>query len=59
MIEMVYNGKEPVEQGEVRIPKNIRQIGSNDSSKKVYIEDYVLTHLKKKKMFGMVFYLVR
>ncbi|WP_302626331.1 LysM peptidoglycan-binding domain-containing protein [uncultured Eubacterium sp.] len=48
MIEMVYNGKEPVEQGEVRIPKNIRQIGSNDSSKKVYIEDYVLTHLKKK-----------
>lgn len=48
MIEMVYNGNEPVEQGEVKIPKNIRQIGSNNSNRKVYIEDYVLTHLKKK-----------
>ena len=48
MIEMVYNGSEPAEQGEVRIPKNIRQIGSNDSGRKVYIEDYVLNHLKKK-----------
>ena len=48
MIEMVYSGKDPEEQGEVRIPKNIRQIGSNQSNKKVYIEDYVMTQLKKK-----------
>ena len=48
MIEMVYNGKEPEEQEEVRIPKNIRQIGNNQSGKKVYIEDYVMTQLKKK-----------
>lgn len=48
MIEMVYNGNEPAEQGEVKIPKNIRQIGNNNSNRKVYIEDYVLTHLKKK-----------
>ena len=48
MIEMVYNGKEPVEQGEVKLPKNIRQIGNNDSNKKIYVEDYVLTQLKKK-----------
>jgi LysM repeat protein len=48
MIEMVYNGKEPEEQGEVRVPKNIRQIGTNQSHKKVYIEDYVMTQLKKK-----------
>lgn len=48
MIEMVYSGKDPEEQGEVRIPKNIRQIGNNQSHKKVYIEDYVMTQLKKK-----------
>lgn len=48
MIEVVYSGKEENEQGEVRIPKNIRQIGNNQSNKKVYIEDYVMTQLKKK-----------
>lgn len=48
MIEVVYSGKEQEEQGEVRIPKNIRQIGNNQSNKKVYIEDYVMTQLKKK-----------
>ena len=48
MIEVVYNGKEEEEQGEVRIPKNIRQIGNNQSNKKVYIEDYVMNYLKKK-----------
>lgn len=48
MIEMVYSGKEQDEQGEVRIPKNIRQIGTSRSNKKVYIEDYVMTQLKKK-----------
>lgn len=48
MIEMVYSGKDSEEQGEVRIPKNIRQIGDNQSHKKVYIEDYVMTWLKKK-----------
>ncbi len=48
MIEMVYSGKEPEQQGEVRIPKNIRQIGNGSSGKKVYIEDYVMTQLKRK-----------
>ncbi|MFQ9516303.1 MAG: LysM peptidoglycan-binding domain-containing protein [Eubacterium sp.] len=48
MIEMVYSGKDPEEQGDVRIPKNIHQIGTNESHKKVYIEDYVMTYLKKK-----------
>ena len=31
MIEMVYNGKESKGQSEVRLPKNIRQIGDNNS----------------------------
>lgn len=48
MIEMVYSGNDPEDQGEVRIPKNIRQIGTNQSHKKVYIEDYVMNQLKKK-----------
>lgn len=48
MIEVVYSKKESEEQGNIRIPKNIRQIGNNQSNKKVYIEDYVMTHLKKK-----------
>lgn len=47
MIEMVYNGKETQGQDEVRLPKNIRQIGDNNSRKKVYVEDYVMTQLKK------------
>lgn len=48
MIEMVYSGKESDEQAEIRLPKNIRQIGANKSSKKIYVEDYVMTQLKKK-----------
>lgn len=48
MIEMVYSGKNPEGNEEVRIPKNIRQIGNNQSNKKIYIEDYVMTQLKKK-----------
>lgn len=48
MIEMVYSGKESESQDDVRIPKNIRQIGTNKSNKKVYIEDYVMTQLKSK-----------
>lgn len=48
MIEMVYSGKETDELEEVRIPKNIRQIGDNKSKRKIYVEDYVMTNLKKK-----------
>lgn len=48
MIEMVYSGKESESQDDVRIPKNIRQIGISKSNKKVYIEDYVMTQLKSK-----------
>lgn len=47
MIEMVYNGKESKGQSEVRLPKNIRQIGDNNSKKKIYVEDYVMSNLKE------------
>lgn len=48
MIEMVYSSKETEELSEVRVPKNIRQIGDNKSNRKIYIEDYVMNSLKKK-----------
>lgn len=48
MIEMVYSSKESREQDNVIIPKNIRQMGENNSNQKIYIEDTVMTQLKKK-----------
>lgn len=48
MIEMVYSSKESQEQENVIIPKNIRQMGENDSNQKIYIEDNVMTLLRKK-----------
>lgn len=30
-----------------RIPKNIKQVGESNSSKKIYIEDYVVTYIKE------------
>ena len=34
--------------GNVTIPKNIRQIGENNSNQKIYVEDNVITNLKKR-----------
>ena len=48
MIEMVESSKESEEQGNVTIPKNIRQIGENNSNQKIYVEDNVITNLKKR-----------
>lgn len=55
MIEIIYDkDKDKQEQnGEnehevsvnLRLPKNIRQIGSPDGHKRIYIEDYVVTYL--------------
>lgn len=51
MIEIVYDKKTAENQTKnlraYNIPKNIRQIGSAPSKKKIYIEDYVVTFLKK------------
>jgi len=47
MLEIVYSGKEAEDVREVRIPKNIRQVGSSNDSKKIYIEDYVMNSIKK------------
>ncbi|MBD5544824.1 MAG: LysM peptidoglycan-binding domain-containing protein [Lachnospiraceae bacterium] len=34
------------------LPKNIRQIGDNNSIEKIYIEDYVMTHMKQLAAYG-------
>lgn len=51
MIEIVYDKataeKNAKNDGRYRMPKNIRQIGNAPDKKKIYIEDYVMTFLRK------------
>lgn len=49
MIEMVYKEKEKEEKTGCRLnlPKNIRQIGEPEENRKIYIEDYVITYLRR------------
>lgn len=48
MIEVIYKGEENDKRKnpEVKVPKNVQQIGETGSSRKIYIEDYVMTYLK-------------
>ncbi len=41
---MVYRGNEP-DTGEMRLPRNIRQIGESAGDTRVYLEDYAVTYL--------------
>lgn len=58
MIEIVK--EETIEEREARrgredgraLPKNIRQIGECDSFERIYIEDYVMTHMKQLAAYG-------
>lgn len=53
MIESIYSNEKKGEKNRnitnvmFRIPKNIRQIGQPDSSRKIYIEDYVMTYVRQ------------
>lgn len=51
MIEVIYDHSEESEQtGEIqgiRLPKNIRQVGTPQGSRRVYVEDYVMTYLNQ------------
>jgi len=49
MIEIIYKDEMPETKTEntVKTPKNIRQIGNGSSNKKIYIEDYVMSYLKR------------
>lgn len=50
MIEIVYDKENKTEDNlfaGIALPKNIRQIGSPTGSRRIYIEDYVMTYLKQ------------
>ena len=49
MIEMIYKEKARDVRGDRRLdlPKNVRQIGEPEENRKIYIEDYVVTYLKR------------
>lgn len=49
MIEMIYKEKarESGLERRLDLPKNVRQIGEPEENRKIYIEDYVITYLKK------------
>lgn len=49
MIEIIYsdNKEEKTVGFPVKLPRNFRQIGSGEDCRKVYIEDYVMTYIRK------------
>lgn len=51
MIEVIYDrSEEDTPKGEIqgiRLPKNIRQVGTPQGSRKIYVEDYVITYLNQ------------
>lgn len=49
MIESVYNSKAHGNTSSVlvKIPKNVRQVGQVNDAKKIYVEDYVMSYIKK------------
>ena len=49
MIEFVYreNAKETGSERKIELPKNVRQIGDPEDRRKIYIEDYVITYLRR------------
>lgn len=50
MIEVIYDNAEENVEGEVqgiRLPKNIRQVGTPQGARRIYVEDYVMTYLRQ------------
>lgn len=51
MIEVIYdNAENDAESGEIqgiRLPKNIRQVGTPQGGRRIYVEDYVVTYLNQ------------
>lgn len=48
MIEVIYQGHDGEEtSGEIRLPKNVRQIGdATEDKRKIYVEDFVMSFVK-------------
>lgn len=51
MIEVIYdNAENEAQDGEIqgiRLPKNIRQVGTPQGGRRIYVEDYVVTYLNQ------------
>lgn len=50
MIEIIYSeepGKQEMPSSAIRLPRNVRQIGSGEDIRKIYVEDYVMTYVGK------------
>ncbi|WP_099467436.1 LysM peptidoglycan-binding domain-containing protein [Konateibacter massiliensis] len=47
MIEIVYSKENDKKDEYIRLPKNIRQIGIPDETRKIYIEDYAITFINQ------------
>lgn len=50
MIEVIYSDEnKQSEEGAVKLklPRNVRQIGTGEENKKIYVEDYVITYIGK------------
>lgn len=51
MIEVIYdNAESDAQDGEIqgiRLPKNIRQVGTPQGGRRIYVEDYVVTYLNQ------------
>ncbi len=50
MIEIIYSDEsraQDMSSSAIRLPRNVRQIGSGEDKKKIYVEDYVMTYIGK------------
>jgi hypothetical protein len=47
VIEIIYSKENEKKEDYVRLPKNIRQIGIPDETRKIYIEDYAITYVNQ------------
>ncbi len=51
MIEVIYDSAETEEEASeisgIRLPKNIRQVGTPQGRRRIYVEDYVMTYLNQ------------
>ncbi|PXV84593.1 LysM domain-containing protein [Lachnotalea glycerini] len=47
MIEIIYSKENEKNEEYLRVPKNIRQIGIPDETRKIYVEDYAITFINQ------------
>lgn len=53
MIEIIQQTVKTEENLEIKLPKNIRQIGNPEKDFRIYMEDYVYTYLHPAQIHGI------